>query len=99
MRRRNRAGRPHTGNSWGIHMKTLDPVWSAYKPSDEAPWDLRRVAHLHRRAGFAAAWDEMQRDLKDGPDASIDRLLTGKASLHSPSEFDSTANLLADAAV
>jgi uncharacterized protein (DUF1800 family) len=80
-------------------MKTLDPVWAAYKPSDEVPWDLRRVAHLHRRAGFAGSWAELQRDIKDGPDASIDRLLTGKASLRSPSEFDSTANLLADAAV
>jgi uncharacterized protein (DUF1800 family) len=80
-------------------MKTLDPVWGVYTPSDEAPWDLRRVTHLHRRAGFAAAWDELQRDLKDGPEASIDRLIAGKASLHSPSEFDSTANLLADAAV
>ena len=75
-------------------MKTLDPVWAAYKPSDEAPWDLRRVVHLHRRAGFAGTWAELQRDLKDGPDASIDRLLAGKASLHSPAEFDSTADLL-----
>ena len=45
------------------------------------PWDLRRVVHLHRRAGFAATWDELQRDLKDGPEASIDRLLEGKVPI------------------
>ena len=32
-----------------------DP-WSLYHPSDDAPWDMRRVVHLHRRAGFAATW-------------------------------------------
>src|SRR5262249_51555323 len=55
-----------------------DP-WAPYAPSREAPWDLRRVVHLHRRAAFAATWEEAQRDLKDGPKASIDRLLQGKA--------------------
>jgi uncharacterized protein (DUF1800 family) len=80
-------------------MPALDPAWSAYTPTDDAPWDVRRVAHLHRRAGFAATWAELQRDLKDGPAASIDRLLTGKSAMHAPGEFASTADLLADAAV
>src|SRR5438105_13702107 len=79
-------------------MKTAD-YWAPYTPDERAPWDLRRVVHLHRRAGFAGTWAELQRDLKDGPGPSIDRLLTGKAALHSPGEFASTADLLADAAV
>jgi uncharacterized protein (DUF1800 family) len=55
---------------------------------------------LHRRAGFAATWDELQRDLKDGPQPSIDHLLAGKSRLSGvPAEFESTAKLLADAAV
>ena len=53
-------------------------VWARYEPTPEAPWDLRRVVHLHRRAGFAASWDEIQRDLEDGPEASIDRLLKAR---------------------
>ncbi|MGH7169887.1 MAG: hypothetical protein ACRELG_06395 [Gemmataceae bacterium] len=53
--------------------------WAPYEPDDRMPWNLRRVVHLHRRAGFAAAWNEIQRDLKDDPKASIDRLLAGKA--------------------
>src|SRR5262245_17285746 len=54
-------------------------AWSAYAPTREAPWDLRRVVHLHRRAGFAATWQEVQRDLKDSPKMAITRLLQGQA--------------------
>src|SRR5262245_32056395 len=54
-------------------------AWTPYHPTPAAPWDLGRVAHLHRRAGFAASWSELQRDLRDGPDAALDRLLAGRA--------------------
>jgi uncharacterized protein (DUF1800 family) len=75
-----------------------DP-WAPYAPADKAPWDLRHVVHLHRRAGFAATWQELQRDLQDGPAASIDRFLAGRASAHSPADFAATADLLASSAV
>jgi uncharacterized protein (DUF1800 family) len=86
-------------------MRPTDPPrpagpWAPYQPDDQAPWDLRRVVHLHRRAGFAATWEEVQRDLKDGPEKSVGRLLAGQARLTGvPAAFDSTANLLGDAAV
>jgi hypothetical protein len=55
--------------------------------------------HLHRRAGFAATWQEIQRDLQDGPQASIDRLLAGNSrSQGVPGEFRSTAELLGESA-
>lgn len=73
--------------------------WSPYVPNAERPWDVRRVVHLHRRAGFMATWVEIRRDLKDGPTAAVERLLTGKSGMHGPTNFDATANLLADAAV
>jgi hypothetical protein len=74
-------------------------AWGVYKPSGEAPWDLHRVVHLHRRAGFAAAWDEIERDLKDGPGPSVDRLLAGGVrSRRVPDDFESIAALLAEAA-
>jgi uncharacterized protein (DUF1800 family) len=79
-------------------MRTSD-FWASYTPDEKAPWNLRRVVHLHRRAGFAATWDELQRDLKDGPAASVDRLLSGKANAYAPTEFAATADLLADSAV
>src|SRR5262245_23921117 len=53
-------------------------AWASYEPGPGAPWDLARVAHLHRRAGFAAPWATLQRDLRDGPAASVDRLINGE---------------------
>jgi uncharacterized protein (DUF1800 family) len=73
--------------------------WAPYAPDDKTPWTLRRVVHLHRRAGFAATWDELQRDLRDGPAASVDRLLAGRANARAPAGFAATADLLAGAAV
>jgi uncharacterized protein (DUF1800 family) len=52
-----------------------DSPWARYVPTPDDPWDLRKVAHLHRRAGFGATWTELLRDREAGPDASIDRLL------------------------
>ena len=52
-------------------------TWSTYQPTAEAPWNLQRVVHLHQRAGFSAPWSVIQRDLKAGPQAAIDRLLHG----------------------
>src|SRR6516162_598211 len=74
--------------------------WAAYLATDRDAWNLRRVVHLHRRAGFAATWGEIQRDLKDGPRASIDRILSGKACAEAvPKDFERTAALLADRAI
>jgi uncharacterized protein (DUF1800 family) len=80
-------------------MTKLDSTWAPYTQDAASPWDLRRVVHLHRRAGFAATWSEIQRDLKDGPGPSIDRLLSGKASTQGvPPEFARTADLLGESA-
>src|SRR5579872_4418164 len=73
--------------------------WAPYAPSARAPWGLRRAVHLHRRGGFAATWDELQRDRKDGPAPSIDRLLHGKSRLGVPADFAETADTLARLAV
>ncbi len=81
-------------------MTPTSQFWTRYVPDEPCPWNLRRVVHLHRRAGFAATWEEIQRDLKDGPQASIDRLLAGKSRQQGvPAEFEATAKLLAESAV
>ena len=72
--------------------------WVPFEPDNRSPWTLRRVVHLHRRAGFAATWEELQRDLSDGPIVSVGRLLAGTACT-ARANFASTAQLLADAAV
>jgi uncharacterized protein (DUF1800 family) len=59
-------------------MTDPERAWAPFEPSAGDPWDLARVAHLHRRAGFSASWAVLQRDLRNGPEASIDRLLEGE---------------------
>src|SRR2546421_13025549 len=58
-------------------MAELDPrwAWQPYKPSAESPWDIRKVGHLYRRAGFGATWEELEAGLKTGPEKAIDQLL------------------------
>jgi uncharacterized protein (DUF1800 family) len=57
----------------------IDPrwAWEPYRPSDKAPWDLRRVGHLYRRAAFGASYAELQAGLKKDPQKLIDDLLAG----------------------
>ena len=73
-------------------------TWAPYQPTDEIPWNLQRVVHLHRRAGFAAPWSAIQRDLADGPDDSIARLLNGDA-VDKPNDSDAMAATIGDAAI
>ncbi len=74
--------------------------WKAYEPNAAAPWNLRRVVHLHRRAGLAGTWAELARDLADGPAKAIDRFVTGKAySVGQPADFATVSTALSDAAV
>lgn len=70
--------------------------WKQFHKSGAASWDLGRVHHLHRRAGFGATWDGLQRDLVAGPEAAVDRLLRGDDAAD---EFDSLQRLIGDAAV
>ena len=82
--------------------RPVDRPWARYEPTPDATWNLRRVVHLHRRVGFAATWAEIQRDLAEGPEASISRLLEGNArppGAPEPDEFERIATVLADAAV
>jgi uncharacterized protein (DUF1800 family) len=53
---------------------TTGSPWSRYEPTPDDPWDLRKVAHLHRRAGFGATRAELLHDLAAGPEASVERL-------------------------
>ncbi len=73
-------------------------IWSGYQPTDEYPWNLKRAVHLHRRAGFAASWSDLQRDLEAGPEASISRLLKGN-TVDQPSDLDGISNTIGDAAI
>src|SRR5271166_3712060 len=74
--------------------KSNSGAWAPYDPSVAAPWNLRRVVHLHRRAGFAATWSELKRDLRDGAGKSIDRLLAAQTRETVPDNFRTVADQL-----
>jgi uncharacterized protein (DUF1800 family) len=77
-------------------MDSIDPrwAWEAYQPSDKSPWDIKKVGHLYRRAGFGATAAELDAALKAGPDRAIDALLQGGPGQE---EFDRQTAVLADA--
>ncbi|MCI0460268.1 MAG: DUF1800 domain-containing protein [Gemmataceae bacterium] len=72
-------------------------AWEPYRPGTDGPWDAARVAHLHRRAGLGATWAQLRRDVADGYEASLKRVLEGEA--HGPDgrparEFEELAALM-----
>src|SRR5205085_8564110 len=75
--------------------KKIDPAWAwdAYKPSDKAPWDVRRAGHLYRRAAFGATSDQLEAALKNGHEKTLQSLLEGGPGLD---EFDRRMRPLAD---
>lgn len=74
-------------------------VWRAWQPTEKEKWNVARVVHLHRRAGFGATWSEIQRDLADGPDASVSRILRGQSRLQGvPDDFQAMAGVIGEAA-
>lgn len=71
-----------------------------YKANADQPWNFLRVWTLHRRAGFGATWEELQRDLKSGPDEALGRMLGGGPRIAGMREdFTSMQKILGDSAV
>jgi uncharacterized protein (DUF1800 family) len=61
----------------------IDPrwAWEPYRPTEQAPWDFKKVGHLYRRAAFGATWPELEAGVKAGPEKTIDALLHGGPAL------------------
>ncbi len=72
--------------------------WSRWKPTAEQPWDLTRVAHLHRRAGFAANWSTLQASLAEGVESSVGHILNPVRTAQDR-EFELLAETISDAAI
>jgi uncharacterized protein (DUF1800 family) len=75
--------------------KNIDPrwAWQPYRPGGDAPWDLKRVGHLYRRAAFGATCAELEEGLRAGPEALVNRLLQGGPDL---ADFDAQMQPLED---
>src|SRR5271170_705176 len=63
----------HVRSAMMTRSMTSSP-WARYEPTPDDPWDLRKVAHLHRRAGFGATRAELLRDVDAGLESSVARL-------------------------
>ena len=63
------------------------------------PWNLHRAKHLHRRAALGATWSELQRDVADGPEKSVSRLLSGQSRKDGlRDDFEEMSEIIGDAA-
>ena len=75
-------------------------AWTPYQPSDDAPWDRRRVVHLHRRCVFGATAAEVRRDVADTPANAVSRVLTGRCRIQETSlDFEPLSSLICQSAV
>jgi uncharacterized protein (DUF1800 family) len=52
-------------------------AWEPWRPDDNQRFDLRWAGHLYRRAAFGGTLDELRQAVKNGPDATVDRLMKG----------------------
>jgi hypothetical protein len=68
-------------------LAEVDPeqAWRPWKPDQAQPWDAAWAAHLYRRAAFGASPAVIERAVKDGYPATLDRLLRGSPGFE---EFD-----------
>jgi uncharacterized protein (DUF1800 family) len=60
-------------------LDQIDPAraWEPWRPTDRDPWGRKWAGHLFRRAAFGASDAELRQAEKDGPAATLDRLLSG----------------------
>src|SRR4051812_35095696 len=60
-------------------LDSVDPnrAWAPWNPDAAQPFNLRWAGHLYRRAAFGGTLDELRRAVKEGLQATIDRLFNG----------------------
>ncbi|MBI2804124.1 MAG: DUF1800 domain-containing protein [Planctomycetes bacterium] len=83
------------------NQQPIDPrwAWDRYRPSDAAPWDLKKAGHLFRRAAFGATSAELQAAVREGPERSVTALLQGRADAQGDELWTTMSRSLADANV
>jgi hypothetical protein len=74
----------------------LDPVeaWKPWEPDAKHPFDLKAAGHLYRRAAFGGSLAELRQAVKQGPAATLDRLLDGEPESKSRFDFIEKTGLL-----
>src|SRR5712692_1914818 len=74
--RTNRCKDPPMAKTAPPPLDQVDPVkaWQPWEPDAANPWSLKWAGHLYRRAGFGATLAEQRQAVKDGLEATFDRL-------------------------
>ncbi|MBL8892013.1 MAG: DUF1800 domain-containing protein [Planctomycetaceae bacterium] len=67
-------------------------AWSVWEPSAADRWDFMKVAHLHRRAGFAAPWDAVEQDANRSHTDVIGSLLSPARTEATQQTFEADKN-------
>jgi len=62
-------------------LSTIDPqwAWAPYQPDSQNAWTHIQVAHLFRRAGFAANWKQLEEAIEQQPSAVVESLFVDTA--------------------
>src|SRR5439155_1183761 len=76
----------------GVREMNATDAWKPYTPTADNPWNVRKVGHLYRRAGFGATSAELQAGVADGPGKTLDRVLAGRPE---SDDFTRTSEFLA----
>jgi uncharacterized protein (DUF1800 family) len=66
-------------------------AWHEYTPSSTNPWTLQKAGHLYRRAAFGATHAQLEQAVKDGPKATITKLLKGEPE---SADYTDTSNYM-----
>ncbi|CAN5348039.1 hypothetical protein BH11PLA2_BH11PLA2_41280 [soil metagenome] len=67
-------------------------AWQPYTPTKSDPWDAEKIGHLFRRAAFGASHINLLEGLRDGPEKTVDRFLSGDAA---DADFEKTCEFMA----
>jgi len=78
-------------------LADIDPVWawSPFEPTATCPWDVGSAAHLYRRAGFGANFEQLRDAVQQPPDAVVRQLI----DCQEPTAFRDEVDGLAQAMV
>ncbi|HUG67282.1 MAG TPA: DUF1800 domain-containing protein [Pirellulaceae bacterium] len=74
----------------------IDPTWAwtAYRPTDEQPWNRTRAAHLLRRAGFGASSTEIDAAVAQDPAEVVASLVAPDLDAEFERESDAFATTI-----
>lgn len=76
----------------------MNDPWLRWRPNTEQPWDLVRIAHLHRRAGFMPNWGTMKQSLAQGFERTIDHLINIDGNDPAYLRFEQMSSTIGEAA-